>query len=482
MSPQRTLSTIVAVLPLTTGCVQHQCDTEESGCILGDVALLQTRVARDENPSKQIVQITLNKENLPKTSDRFDNSLTVMLRQGNNSRSASITKTDNPYIYDLNFSEYIQFFDNGQVQIENNALGNLPPVYLYYKAALAKSFKKSFNVSSINNRQNFAPFRLALTGPTKAPGDNVGDIFLLAFSHSSAQRFADPMGSFMYKYKLPPAAEANPPTLGGMLQATFAYGNLPGYSLATSYYLPSMMSLTFEIAYPPSIDVGSFDLYRCSDADTKGVCAQQKTTVDVSIGADHYYSYRHLSVDPQGQLVVVGGRTGTLELRSNQLQTLQTGRLQTVTVDYLDGSKPVILAVDDQKMLIVYRASESGVYQDRSSLFDLNPLFPSSGISAIAVGDINGDKLPDIAVAGGKNIRFLINHGDQSPQFSYEEALDPALIYQTTRHDILAMTLSDLDGDGLADTIVSEPDTQSVAPDSWIDIFYTNNPVTTSLK
>ena len=479
MSPQQTLSAIVAILPLATGCVQHECDTEESGCTLGTVALLKTRVARDDDPNNQIVQITLNKDKLPKTSDRFVDSLSVTLRQAGVNRSALVTKTNVPYVYDLNLVEHLPYFANGQVQVENNALGSLPAVYVYFKAALAKSFKKEFNVSTINNRQNFAPFKLSLTGPTNAPGDNAGDLFLLAFSHSTAQRFADNSGALMYKYKLPSATESAPFTLGGMTQATFAYGSLPGSSLATSYYLPGMKSLTLEVAYPAQINLGAFELYRCSDASVKAGCVYEKTSIDSNLGADpnQFYANRHLSVDPQGQLVAIGGKAGTLELRNNQLQTIQTGLLQAIAVDYLDGSIPVVLTVDDQKMLSVYRAKDDGIYQERTPLANLASLFPTSAISALAVGDINGDKLADIAVAGGKNIRFLINHGNESPQFTYEETIDPAQIYQTNRHDILAMTMLDIDGDGLADTIVSEADTKSTIPDSWIDIFYTNNRV-----
>lgn len=485
MSPQRTFSSMVALLSLTTGCVEHICDSQESGCKLGSVELLQARVARDD-PGSQQIQITLNSSKLSETSEYFADSIPVTLRQNAITRSAVLTKSQVPYVYNINFSDYVGYFNNGTVNIERDELGALPSIYVYLKAALAKTVKKEFNVST-SPVPNFAPFKLSLAGPTMAPGDKAGDQYLLAFSHTTADRFEDSAGARMFKYLLPaPSATANSFTLGGVTQGFFGYDTQPGAALETSYYLEDTKTLNFKIAQPVGGNVGVFNLYSCLDLNAKVNCASQQTVVDSSVvsTAGQTYRYRHLNVDTKGQLTVVGGKTGSLDLYSNTAdivnQKIATGRLQAVAVDYFGTASPDIVTVDEQKNLVLYRLADK-MYQTPISLVNLSEVFspvPATGSVSLAVGDVNGDTLPDLAIAWGREIRFLINQGTPTPSFKQQAGLDPGSVYKSSKYDILAITMRDLDGDRLADTIISEANTTSSLADSLIEIFYTNNPTT----
>lgn len=487
MSTQRILSSLVAPF-LLTGCVEHVCDSEPSGCTLGTVGLLQTRVARDDL-TDQVVKITLNKEVLADTSDRFAESLDVMLRQSADALNqsdivipAKLIRTDERYIYKLVLTDILPSLRNGPLNIENDVLGKLPSIYVYYKSPLSNVNVIQYPVSTVNGRDNFAPFKLTLSGPSKMSGDKDTDNFLLAFSHTTAARFNDTSSALMYKYKLPNPGDRI--DIGTIIQGTYAYSPLPGQALVTSYHSSGMTSPTFLVAAPAN-NIGYFFLSRCSDIATMVECTKTTPTMvdstPFSDTAGVSYSYRSLSVDPNGQVAALGGRQGGLAIYSpgsltdiSVPQMLPTKPLQVVTVDYLGATWPDVLAISDQKVLMISRATAAGTYQMPTVLADLNPVFPNDKISAIAVGDINGDQFPDIIVAAGKQIRFLLNQGNsEAPSFVW----DPALQLTARYNNFLAMTVADMDHDGLVDIVVSEVDLTAntiTSSPSFIDIFYTH--------
>lgn len=487
MSLQRNLSSLLAPF-LLTGCVEHVCDSEPSGCSLGTVSLLQTRVARDDL-TDQVVRITLNKEMLADTSDRFAESLDVMLRQSADALNksdivvpAKLIRTDERYVYKLTLTDILPSLRNGPLSIENDVLGKLPQVYIYYKSPLSNVNVIQYPVSTVSGRDNFAPFKLSLSGPSRMSGDSDTDHFLLAFSHTTAGRFNDIGSALMYKYKLPDPG--NRIDIGNIKQGAYAYSPLPGQALATSYHSSGTTSPIFLVAAPVN-NIGYFFLHLCSDIAALAECTKATPTmVDSTPFTDTTgvsYLYRSLSVDPNGQVAALGGRQGGLAIYSpgsltdiSVPQMLPTNPLQTVTVDYLGATRPDVLAVSDQKVLIISRATADGVYQMPTVLADLKPVFPNDKISAIAVGDINGDQFPDIIVAAGKQIRFLLNQGSsEAPSFAW----DPALQLTARYNNFLAMTVADMDRDGLVDIAVSEVDltaaTAASSP-SFIDIFYTH--------
>lgn len=466
--------TILSILSLTC-CAEHICDSEPSGCAIGVVDVLQTRVARDDLRS-QVVSINLNKQALPNTSNRFAESIPVKLRQEarNSSEkeliiSTQITRTIVPYIYNLTLTPLLSFLRNGPVFIESDELGTLPNIFVYYENPLTDMTSQLIDVSNINGRLNFAPIKLAISGPSTALSEKQGERFLLAFSHVSRERFSDTNGALMYKYTLPTIG------LGATMQGTFAYSSLTGYSLAAPFYLGDKSSLTFLIAYSPN-NIGNFVLLRCTDTAPRASCVSAKTGIDSSLDITAAYSYRNLSIDPRGKIVALSGRQTQLELYDanniqNTPQVLMPGPLQALAVDYLSATLPDVIAVDNKKQLIISKASPLGIYEDFQTALDLQSM-TNTMVSAIAVGDINGDQFPDLAVASGQEILIFFNRGTGTmPIFSINDPLR----LRALKYQIQAMILSDLDGDGLVDIVASESDFKSTSsPSSFIEIFYTN--------
>jgi hypothetical protein len=124
------------------------------------------------------------------------------------------------------------------------------------------------------------------------------------------------------------------------------------------------------------------------------------------------------------------------------------GRLDLVVAEYSGGSVGVLLNTGGGTFApVVHYAVERP-----------SPDPPSSYPVAVAVGDLNGDRIPDLAVAnsGSGTVSVLLNAGDGTFTLAAEYALGPSAAP-------VSVVVDDLNGDGRLDIAVADLGSDAVS-------------------
>lgn len=189
---------------------------------------------------------------------------------------------------------------------------------------------------------------------------------------------------------------------------------------------------------------------------TKGEFSKAK---EYAVGADPVYAASaDLNGDGRPDLVVANYQSGTVSVLMNS----GTGTFKN-QVSYAAGSGPVAVAIGDLNgdgipdlavanvggTVTILLGSGGGVFQAAQTISVGDPT--ASSPSSIAIGDVNGDGIPDLVMTDGSagtliTVLGVAGGGFQAPITSESLFIEPGSI-----------ALADLNGDGILDAVLDDP-------------------------
>lgn len=115
-----------------------------------------------------------------------------------------------------------------------------------------------------------------------------------------------------------------------------------------------------------------------------------------------------------------------------------------------DGHLDLVVAVNEEPAIVVLLGDGKGAFEVASA----KPLTLSDGLSEMAVGDLNGDRLPDLAMITHDSYNVMLAVGDGKGGFSFA-ATSPAVMKTGDHPHTHGLGIGDLNGDGSLDLVTA---------------------------
>ncbi len=473
MRPTRDLQ-VVAVLGCLTSCQEHVCHDDPARCDVLNIKMEPSRLALSLTPDltnlqlkirfggdafAEVIPVTIRQENQP--------PLELSLERSPADRTQYILKLA-PVIDKIKLGELVVDFHSTEIPNAKTVLFDSEP-FVKMKQILVST-------TNINDYKLTAAYSLSVAGPTSTI-DPPSAKYLMAFGAIGTD-----LGNESIKYSIAIGATGATPVLdpSATMMASYAYNLHANTWLGGTVYDATARKLWFYFgqADTPS---DKYKLLRCPDiGNTSDNCAMRQTTVSAGIGSGTDADYRSLAVDTAGKLVALtngpsheayqfnGAEFSRVPMKSGlRLRQMAVGTLSRQSANLI----PDIFAIGEDSSLFWYRyISDAEGFADPVPIYKLANVL--SGATALTIGDVNGDGLPDIVLAADKTIKFLLNTG-ASPAGSFTLEVAPYTLSATSTYRIRSLALSDIDGNGRQD-IIAASDQGLMSPASAVEFFLSN--------
>lgn len=472
MRPTKDLQ-IVAVLGCLTSCQEHVCNDDPARCSLSDIKMEPSRLALSLTPDLTNLQLKIRFG-----GDAFAEVIPVTISQENQppldlflERSPS-DKTQ----YTLKLAPVIDKLKLGELAVDfhSTAIPNAKTV-LFDSEPFVKAKNVLAITTDINAYKLTAAYSLAVAGPTSAM-EPPSTKYLMAFGAIGTN-----LGNQSIKYSI--TTDKNPVlNPSASMMASYAYNLHATTWLGGTVYDATNRKLWFYFGQADA-PADNYKLLRCPDTgNTNSNCVMTggQTTLSAAIGTGADADYRSLAVDTTGMLVALtngpshevyqfnGADFSKVPMKSGlRLRQMAVGSLSRQNVNLV----PDIFAIGEDSNLLWYRyISNAEGFADPVIIYKLSNVL--SGATALTIGDVNGDGLPDIVLAADKTIKFLLNTG-ASPAGSFTMEAAPYTLRASSTYPIRSLALSDIDDDGRQD-IIATSDLGLTSPASAVEFFLSN--------
>lgn len=471
--------TSMVALSGASACQSHVCEDDPARCDLHAV-IEPSRLALNAGQMTDFPRLSIRFTSADALAANFELSVTQSKGAG---FSALLKQSEkDPHQYTIDLSQHMMDLVPGSLSVLLPASPLLPEPTslastLFDQDPFSKVKQISFMTSQIDKYQLTAPY--SLTVAKSVGGMDPAVSYLLVFGASGLTPNSQTQS---LKYDLRIDGTPSLVTSTSMI-ASYAYSVQSDLWLGSIVY-DATSQLAFYYATVATAAQG-YRLIRCSERGNLAsdcISAGGQTNVSAALRSAGSEVFRSMAVDASGKLVVLTNDTVqeayaftgsafsnvTLPGGGRRLRHLAVATAGTAPADL-----PDIFAISDDYKLLLYRYA-SGSFGPPIALYDLKEVFPATDVSALAVGDVNGDDLPDVVVASNNVITYLVNTGQNSTG-GPTLVKAPHVLNGKSQLRIRTLVVTDIDGDKCMDIIAgSDAGVDASTSSSAVEFFLSN--------